>query len=64
MTSTFLNGRRPQVLKMEYNINIFFNGIRSQFLAVIAALYLTMSVGRSVGRLVGWSVRRNEFQKA
>ena len=36
------------------------------FLAVIAALYVTMSVGlsvcRSVGRSVGLSVCRNEFQ--
>jgi hypothetical protein len=34
----------------------------SCFLASIAALYVTMSVGRMVGRMVGLSFCVNEFQ--
>ena len=35
----------------------------SGFLAAIAALYVTMSVSRSVGPSVGWSIN-NEFQSS
>ena len=37
---------------MEDNLNFKLDGRRSKFLAAIAALYVTMSVGH----MVGWSV--------
>ena len=41
---------------MEDNLNFKLDGRRSKFLAAIAALYVTMSVGHMVGWSVGWSV--------
>ena len=44
---------RPEISNMLPRLPSGF--ARDLFLAAIAALYVTMSVGRSDGRMVGWS---------